>query len=176
MFTYTMEQELHDHLIENFSDYFNFNHVASEMVIPVGRVDILGEDSSTIYVVELKRKEVDLKSIRQVNGYLPYFREKHPGKKVVGIVAAPSINKDVDVYKLPLDIKVKTLDNVHCNIPEFTGNSGLRNRGRFSTTVDVDLLEGLRQLSEDTMVPISKLLDQAFTCLIEEYEQRASQK
>lgn len=50
---------------------------------------------------------------------------------------------------------------------------GLKTRGTFSTTVKIEILSEIRKLSTETDIPISKLTDQAFKCLL---EQRASQK
>lgn len=40
-------------------------------------------------------------------------------------------------------------------------NDTLKNRQRFSTTLDKDVLKALREYSDKTMIPISKLLDTA---------------
>lgn len=47
---------------------------------------------------------------------------------------------------------------------------GLKNRTRISNAVEKELYEKLQQISKDTMIPVSKLLDQAIRLLIEEYE------
>ena len=63
-----------------------------------------------------------------------------------------------------------------CNIIVFevilmTKNKyGLKNRTRISNAVEKELYEKLQQISKDTMIPVSKLLDQAIRLLIEEYE------
>ena len=41
---------------------------------------------------------------------------------------------------------------------KFSGE--LKNRDRLSTTVDKGLLKALRELSDDTMVPLSRLADE----------------
>jgi len=47
--------------------------------------------------------------------------------------------------------------------------SDLKNRERFTTTVDIALLKELRELSKETMIPISKLIDKALINLLKEY-------
>ena len=44
---------------------------------------------------------------------------------------------------------------------------GLKNRTRISNAVDNDLYRQLKELSNDTKIPISKLLDEAIKLLIE---------
>lgn len=47
---------------------------------------------------------------------------------------------------------------------------GLKNRTRISNAVDKELYKQLQQISKDTMIPVSKLLDQAIKLLVEEYK------
>ena len=47
---------------------------------------------------------------------------------------------------------------------------GLTNRVRISNAVDKELYAQLKQISDETMIPISKLLDQAIELLVEEYK------
>ncbi|MDY3373309.1 MAG: ribbon-helix-helix domain-containing protein [Terrisporobacter othiniensis] len=49
-------------------------------------------------------------------------------------------------------------------------NRGLKNRTPISNAVDTELLNKLKQLSKDTMIPLSKLLDKAIELLLKEYE------
>lgn len=44
----------------------------------------------------------------------------------------------------------------------------LKNRVRFSTTLDKAVADRLKQLSKDTMIPISKLMDIAITNLLKD--------
>jgi len=46
---------------------------------------------------------------------------------------------------------------------------GLKNRASFSNYVDTRLLEKFRELSSDTRIPISKLLDEAIEDLLKKY-------
>ena len=45
----------------------------------------------------------------------------------------------------------------------------LKNRTRIGSAIDKKLYEQLKKLSEDTRIPISKLLDEAIKDLIEKY-------
>ena len=45
---------------------------------------------------------------------------------------------------------------------------GLKNRIRISNAIDKDLYEKLKKMSEETMVPMSKLLDKAIELLLKE--------
>lgn len=47
---------------------------------------------------------------------------------------------------------------------------GLKNRTPISNAVDTKLYERLKQLSNDTMIPISKLLDRGIELVLKEYE------
>jgi len=45
----------------------------------------------------------------------------------------------------------------------------LKTRERFTNTLDKTLLKQLQELSKETMIPISKLLDKAVEQLLKEY-------
>ncbi len=47
---------------------------------------------------------------------------------------------------------------------------GLKNRVRISNAIDKDLYEKLQEVSKETMIPVSKLLDKALRLLVKEYE------
>lgn len=49
----------------------------------------------------------------------------------------------------------------------FVPKNELKNRVRFSTTLDKTVNEKLKEVSKETMIPISKLLDIAIMLLIE---------
>jgi len=46
----------------------------------------------------------------------------------------------------------------------------LRYRRHYGVTVDIKLLDKLKELSETTQIPQSKLIDRAITLLLKEYE------
>lgn len=45
----------------------------------------------------------------------------------------------------------------------------LKNRVRFSTTLDIDVEKKLKEYSKQTSIPISKLADKAFSLLFESF-------
>ena len=52
----------------------------------------------------------------------------------------------------------------------------LRNRSQFTTTVDPKLIEEIRILSDETGIPISKLIDKAIELLIVDFKQKGFYK
>jgi len=48
--------------------------------------------------------------------------------------------------------------------------SDLKNRVRIGNAVDKKLFDKLKELSKETMIPMSKLLDRGIELLLEEYE------
>lgn len=48
-------------------------------------------------------------------------------------------------------------------------NRGLKNRTAISNAVDTALYNKLKELSEETMIPVSKLLDKAIELVLKEY-------
>jgi len=48
-------------------------------------------------------------------------------------------------------------------------NRGLKNRTAISNAVDATLYNKLKELSEETMIPVSKLLDKAIELVLKEY-------
>lgn len=51
-----------------------------------------------------------------------------------------------------------------------TDNRGLKNRKTISNAVRSDLVDALKELSKETKVPMSKLLDEAIELLLEKRE------
>lgn len=47
----------------------------------------------------------------------------------------------------------------------------LKTRERFTNTLDKNLLKELQNLSKETMIPMSKLLDKAIELLLKQYKQ-----
>lgn len=69
---------------------------------------------------------------------------------------------------------VASINNILYNeIEVIIMNRGLKNRTPISNAVDTKLYEQLKQLSKDTMIPISKLLDKAIELVLKEYEKPA---
>ena len=51
-----------------------------------------------------------------------------------------------------------------------SSNRGLKNRTAISTAIDNDLYKKLKEYSEKTSIPISKLLDKAISLFLETIE------
>lgn len=114
MFTYKKEQELQNYLVENFDRYFDFSYIASEVRVVGGSIDLLGEDEENVYLVELKRKEVNNASVKQLARYMKEYKSN---KKIKGIVAAPSFSEKLNRDLIPHDIQVMKLEGVECINP-----------------------------------------------------------
>src|SRR4051812_5297767 len=108
MFTYSTELDLQTYILNNFDRYFDFEYFASEMVIEGGRIDVLGMDKDTVYVVEIKRDFITQLAIDQLSSYLPKIGNKFVDKKIIGIAVAPVIHGTLNLESLPSYIKVKT--------------------------------------------------------------------
>jgi len=50
---------------------------------------------------------------------------------------------------------------------------GLKNRTPISNAVDTSLFEQLKQLSKETMIPMSRLLDRGIELVLQEYKKPA---
>lgn len=55
-------------------------------------------------------------------------------------------------------------------------NRGLKNRTPISNAVKTELYEKLKELSNKTMIPISKLLDRGIELALEEYNRKLNSK
>ncbi|MDU6040485.1 MAG: ribbon-helix-helix domain-containing protein [Clostridium butyricum] len=51
-------------------------------------------------------------------------------------------------------------------------NNDLKNRQRYTASFNKDLLTGLKELSKETMIPVSKLLDKGIELLLKEYDKK----
>lgn len=49
-------------------------------------------------------------------------------------------------------------------------NRGLKNRTAISNAIDNKLLENFKKLSEETRIPLSKLLDEAIKDILDKYK------
>lgn len=54
--------------------------------------------------------------------------------------------------------------------------SKLKNRTRYTATVDTDLVESLKELSQKTRIPQSKLVDEAIELLLKNHNVRVKRK
>jgi len=121
MFAYAIERELQDHIVANFSDFFDFRYVGQEVKVKDIRgltVDLVGEDDKTVYLIELKRDIVDISTINQIRRYLKKYISSS-GKDVIGIVAAPEIKESARLSINPDEhIQLVELKNVKYNKKE----------------------------------------------------------
>jgi len=63
------------------------------------------------------------------------------------------------------------MNNVRYNVFEVINMSrGLKTRTPISNAVDTKLYEQLKQLSKDTMIPMSRLLDRGIELVLKEYD------
>lgn len=110
MFIYSVESELHKHIVDNFNKFFEFDYISSEFIINSGRIDIVGKRDETLYIVELKRDKIDQKAINQLSNYLSEMKAQRPNENIVGIAAAPQIDESLELSSLP--IKTMELQDV----------------------------------------------------------------
>lgn len=54
---------------------------------------------------------------------------------------------------------------------ELVRNKDLKNRVRFSTSMDIELSKKLEELSKQTRIPKSKLVDEAIEMLVNKYKE-----
>lgn len=95
MFIFKKESDLVRYIIRNRRKYFDFEIIQWEKHIKGGRIDLIGEDSTTEYLVEIKKDLVTNETLHQINRYLSLYSNNNK-KKTVGIVAAPEISSDLD--------------------------------------------------------------------------------
>ena len=149
MFTYAREKELHEYIVDNFLDFFDFEYLSSEFTIDSGRVDILGIKDDVIYVVELKRDKVTQSTIEQLSNYLPDIELLHPDKEVIWIAAAPYIDYDLEIPSP--NINTMKLKNVELSL------EGMKQKKSF--TLDADVYEKLKELAEKDDRSVSQQLN-----------------
>lgn len=151
MFIYSKEKELHQHIVDNFLDFFDFNYLSSEFTVDSGRIDIIGTKDNVVYVVELKRDIVDEKTIEQLSRYLMDVQFLYPGQEVIGIAAAPDIKEGLEI---PFsNIELMKLDNVELN------SRAIKRPVTF--TIDENIIERLRSLSKETHIAQARLANMA---------------
>lgn len=167
MFTYKTEKELHEYLVKHFNDFFDFDYISSEFIITSGRIDILGKDDNTIYVVELKRDFVTNATIEQLSNYIPEIQSLNPDKVVLGIAVAPKIDDKVNIDSLPSNITIKTLDNVKFIEPEHNFT-----KKRITFTLDEKIIKELKETSERTMIPQARIVEQAIIDFLKKLESK----
>jgi DNA-binding XRE family transcriptional regulator len=85
---YSSEDELRDILIADCEMQLGFKFKYKEYNIDGFRIDIIGEDNDFIYIVELKRENADLRTLRQVNNYISAYK-RYSEKPIIGMIVAP---------------------------------------------------------------------------------------
>lgn len=156
MFTYSKEKELHEYIVEHFNNYFDFNYVSSEFIISSGRVDIIGKDDNTIYIVEIKRDYITTSTIQQLANYIPDIQRMNPTKTIKGIAVAPYIHDKVNREALPPNITIQTIDDVTFKEPEHHTT-----KKRVTFTLDDELLKQLKSISSATSIPQARIVERA---------------
>ena len=142
---------MHEYIVDNFPDFFDFEYLSSEFTIDSGRVDILGMKDDVIYVVELKRDKVTQSTIKQLSNYLPDIELLHPDKEVIGIAAAPYIDYDLEIPSP--NINTMKLNNVELSLV------GMKQRQSF--TFDEETIKLLKEASDKTDIPQSRIAEKA---------------
>lgn len=162
MFTYTKEKQLHRFIVNNFSRYFDFEYRSSELVIDGGRIDIIGMDNDTIYVIEIKRDFITNSTLQQLMSYIPTMNTLYPDKNIKGIAVAPKIDAKVNVAELPADVSIKTIDDVIFKKPVSKST-----KKAITFTLNQERIQLLRDTSDKTMIPQARIVEQAILEYIE---------
>ena len=160
MFTFKFEKELHSFLLDNFNSVFNFEFVASEFSVTGGRIDLIGKDEENIYLIELKRDIVTQETLNQLDKYISVYESNKP---IIGIAVAPVIDSSINLSICRNKIITKQLTGVTCT-HDYKENP-LKNRERIGTSLPIELVKRLKDHSDKTMIPISKIIEKS----IEEY-------
>ena len=89
------EKELKEYIANNLEHLMacKFKEICVEAQIPLGIIDILAADHNDVkYVIEVKRKTINMNTIYQLQRYIDYFKEIEAPS--IGYVAGPSISKN----------------------------------------------------------------------------------
>lgn len=148
MFKYAVESELHDFVLENFNNYFEFPLKANEFELSKGRIDFLGEDKEALYVIELKKDKIDKHAIKQLQKYIETMQSDFPGRVIKGIATAPELISTLDISSLPPNIEVKILDDVYYN-----------GKTRSLITLDDELKAELEKIAKEQNRSLNNLIE-----------------
>ena len=92
-----------------------FRILSHQRRLNAGVADFTGYDSQGRYtVIEVKRKAVDTRAVKQAYKYLLEFKEK--GAAVRGIIAAPSISVEAMKLAAALGLEFKKIDLSKCRV------------------------------------------------------------
>lgn len=160
MFKFTLESDLVDYLIENFSQYFNCEYMGREVRIKHLAVDIIGETDNIIALIEVKRDYINANTVKQLAKYMEQYETD---KDIVGIAVAPKIDPACNSITIPENMILREINDV-----EYVKNPN--NRITYATTVETGLVKKLKKLSELTRIPQSRLIDEAILDLLKKHE------
>ncbi len=92
---YLDEHEMRDCLVKHPEELDVSKIIAVEKKIGEGYADIVAEDKEGSYVIiEVKRVTAGIQSVEQLKRYVDSFKERGGGRRVRGILVAPSISRD----------------------------------------------------------------------------------
>jgi hypothetical protein len=69
-------------------------------------------------------------------------------------------------------LQLTLISGYNINEVIYLANPRLKNREQFTTSADPDVLASFRKLSEDTRIPMSKLMDEALEDIVKKYENK----
>ena len=115
MIEFKTEEWLERHIINNFNAFFPFQLKKNQLVLPNSHdtIDIVGEDDSNEYIIELKRDYVRKKDIYQVVRYIERYK-KETTKNVKGYIVSPYFTKRVRLLAEKNNILVLELKDYVC--------------------------------------------------------------
>jgi RecB family endonuclease NucS len=91
-----------------------FKPITYEKKVEPGFVDVYGEDKDgNLIVVEIKRKTASKDAAVQLSRYIEAVRAR-ASRRVRGVLAAPSLGKDVQRTLMTLGLEYKHLDPRKC--------------------------------------------------------------
>jgi len=91
-----------------------FKPISYEKKVEPGFVDVYGVDKNgKLVVVEVKRKVAGKEAVLQLAKYIEFIKTK-ANRELRGVLAAPSLAKDVQRLLVTLGLEFKSLDPVKC--------------------------------------------------------------
>ncbi|MFN3621552.1 MAG: endonuclease NucS domain-containing protein, partial [Nitrososphaerales archaeon] len=92
-----------------------FRILSQQRRVDTGVADFTGYDNQGKYtIIEVKRKTVDAKAVKQAYKYLSEFKSK--GVSVRGIIAAPAISSEASRLAALLGLEFKKIDLSKCKV------------------------------------------------------------
>jgi RecB family endonuclease NucS len=91
-----------------------FKPISYEKKVEPGFVDVYGVDKDgRLVVVEVKRKTAGKEAVLQLAKYIDAIKDK-AGRKLRGVLVAPSLGKDVQRLLVTMELEFKALDPKKC--------------------------------------------------------------